>query len=173
MEQIQAAATPDPANGMKPESLIRLIGICALVLGALPTAYYLWMGAYLAKAAQEGKIPADRLAFFLTVLAVSLILPAARLIAGVGLARLRAWGRKLGLVVFTIDFLLGFAAGLNFSIYCYRIRNISAMFYNEIVSVNTANMFSTYVMALVALLFIAMLNRKAVKEFFSSPSLDL
>ncbi|MCX6353344.1 MAG: hypothetical protein NTZ78_00395 [Candidatus Aureabacteria bacterium] len=164
MEAVQSAAAEIAPEKTRPASLIRLIGVCAIILGAFPIVYYLGIVVYLVQSGEVKKLPTERVVFFFILLALSLVLPVARALAGYGLIRMKQWGRRLGMAVFTIDFLLGLASGAYFSIHCYRIRYLSEQIYNEIVSRGTENMISSYILALVSLLFIALLSRDSVKE---------
>ena len=168
METVQSTGGEVSLEKTKPASLIRLIGICAMILGAFPIVYYLGIVVYLVQSGEVKKLPTERVVFFLILLALSLVLPVARALAGYGLLRMKQWGRRLGMAVFTIDFLLGLTSGAYFSIHCYRIRYLSERIYNEIVSLGTENMCSSYILALVSLLFIALLNRESVKECLAS-----
>lgn len=152
-----------------PVRLMRLIGVCAIVLGALPLLYYLRIAAYIVNSPQVRQLTGERLAFLVTLMALSLALPVARVVSGMGLLGMRRWGRSVALGVFTIDYLLVLAGAISLDAHCYRFRYMPELFYNRIVDAGASNMWPSYIFACACLLFIALLNRGSVRMMLQQP----
>ncbi len=157
----------------KTRVLIKAVGIIAIILGAIPLLNYLLLTITIVKPILVGAYPAGKFSFLLVIVAASMILPLAKVIAGYGLLRIIQWARKAAIAIFTIEFLLVFTGAANFCVQCYRFRNIPAVIYDRAMFIETVNMWPTYIFALVSLLFIAILSRPSIKEIFSGQSAEL
>jgi uncharacterized membrane protein SpoIIM required for sporulation len=148
----------------KAMSLIKVLGIIIIIMGALPVFNYLLMVAYILRSAiSNGRTP-ERLADLVAIIALSLVLPVAKLIGGYCLLKIRPWARKLTIAVFTIEYLIACAGAVLFGIQCVYFRNTV---HDEAIAIATSRMLFTYIYALVALLFIALLARDSVRSAFA------
>ncbi|MCX6357818.1 MAG: hypothetical protein NT045_08115 [Candidatus Aureabacteria bacterium] len=165
------AGTPERGN---PMSLIKTVGICAIILGLIPLLSYIRPIAYLFAAMQSGQIPREKVPFILAAVSLSLVLPVAKIISGWGVVKVQQWGRRVAIGVFTIDFLLVFAGAVHFCLYCYRMRSTPSELYRQFVAGTSAAMWPAYIFALIGLLFVAFLYRDQVKNAFGRiPGVEL
>jgi len=157
----------DSARDMKTLSLIKMLGIITIVLGALPVCDYLLRIALLVRDVLAGMKPPGNMLLILILVALSLVLPVAKIIGGYGLLRLRLWARRITIAVFGIEYFIGFIAALFFCAQCYRFRHMPPAMYDEVLTIGTLRMMPTYIFALISLLFIALLTRESVSNAFS------
>jgi len=150
----------------KAVSLIKVLGIATILMGALPMLDYLLMIAYILRSIHEKGKPQERMSALFIIIAVSLVLPVAKVIGGYGLLKIRLWARKLTIAVFTLEYLIACAGAVLFANQCYRFRNMPPSMYREAITIGTLRMLPPYILAFVSLLFIALLTRDSVKKTF-------
>jgi hypothetical protein len=150
----------------KAVSLIKVLGIVTIVMGALPMLDYLLMIMYILRSISAKGNPHGRLSGLFIIIALSLVLPVAKVIGGYGLLKIRLWARKLAITVFTLEYLIACAGAALFANQCYRFRHMPPSMYHEAIAIGTLRMLPTYILALVSLLFIALLTRDSVTKTF-------
>lgn len=156
-----------PVSDKKILSLIKTIGIVAIVLGALPALDYVIRIVFLVRAVLGGMKPPVNMTLLLVLVASSLVLPVAKIVGGCGILKLRLWARKITIAVFGVEYLIGVMGAIFFSLQSCRLRALPSVLYDDAMAIGALRMVPTYVFALISLLFIALLTRKSVKRAFS------
>jgi hypothetical protein len=158
-----ASSASDP----KILSLIKTISIVTIILGALPALDYVIRIVFLVRAILGGMKPPANIPLLAVFIALSLVLPVAKIVGGCGMLKLRLWARKIAIMVFCVEYLIGIMGAVLFYFQSYRLQSLPSTLYDDAMAIGTLRMVPTYVFALVSLLFIALLTRDSVKRAFS------
>ncbi|MEJ2744829.1 MAG: hypothetical protein P8123_03955 [bacterium] len=156
-----------PSSDKRILSLIKTISIVTIVLGALPALDYIIRIAFLVRAIIGGMKPPPDMPLIMAYVGLSLVLPVAKIVGGCGMLGLRLWARKMTIMVFGVEYLIGITGAILFYLQSYRLQSLSSMSYDDAMAIGTLRMVPTYVFALISLLFIALLTRDSVKRAFS------
>lgn len=162
-----SAEYASPAPDKKILSLIKTISIVTIVLGVLPTLDYILRIAFLIRAILGGMKPPADMPILMVFVALSLVLPVAKIVGGCGMLKLRLWARKVAIMVFSVEYLIGIMGAILFYLQSYRLQVLPGVLYDDAMAIGTLRMVPTYVFALISLLFIALLTRDSVKRAFS------
>lgn len=156
-----------PAPDKKILSLIKTISIVTIILGALPTLDYLIRTAFLVRAIMGGMKPPADMSLLVVLIASALVLPVAKIVGGCGMLRLRLWARKIAIIVFSVEYLIGIMGAIFFYLQSRRLQALPSVLYDDAMAMGALRMVPTYVFALISLLFISLLTRGSVKKAFS------
>lgn len=146
--------------------LIRILAVVFIVYGAIellqglkPVWWTLQCLFYSSQNTRLEHLYFDTLTFFF-----QLMLPVAAIFAGIGLFKVRKWGRILSLTVSLIIFAFSFASTIEFAIAIYVLRNVPVPPIPEGVVVHRVSMIPTWITAFVSLTFCWLLSRDSVKR---------
>ena len=99
-----------------------------------------------------------------------LMIPVGAILGGIGLFQQKRWGWALSVIVSLVVFTMNCAGAINFAIASYHFRNIDMPPIPEGAETGYYSMIPTYITTVVSLVFVLLLNRKSVKQFFKQMS---
>jgi len=95
---------------------------------------------------------------------LTIILPSAAIIGGIGLLKQKKWGWIVAVVIAISTFIMGALGTINFIIESDRYRNMPISFISGGEVVDTISMIPTYIQCIVALIILILLSRKFIKQ---------
>jgi hypothetical protein len=97
---------------------------------------------------------------------ISIILPLAIFIAGIGLIRIRRWGWILAVTVCSVTFIIKFIGTMNFAFAVYMLKDNPIPPIPEGAVVGYVSMWPTYIYGIASGLLILVLTRKSIRKAF-------
>ncbi len=88
-----------------------------------------------------------------------------KLVAAIGLFRLRKWGRQIAIVVLSADFIIRLSGAINAWTWHLRHPESPPVFDGE-VTVLTVSMIPSYIIAIVSLICVVVLSQRIIKSTF-------